>query len=102
VGWKRKEAKNMSKTSKVPKEIKEEILKSIKEEGLEVKDAAKQYGIHHKTIYGWLSGNISQMSALEANRLKRDNQLLTTIIGKLNIALSKQKKGALAGLWLHT
>ena len=92
----------MSQIKRVPREIKEEILKRIKEEGLSVKDAAKQYGIHHQTVYSWLTGTVSQISVLEANRLKRDNQLLTTIIGKLNIALSKQKKGVWPEVWLHS
>ena len=92
----------MPQVKRVSREIKEEILKKIKEDGVSVKDAARQYGIHYKTLYSWLTGNSSQMSLLEANRLKRDNQLLTTIIGQLNIALSKQKKGALSGIWLHT
>lgn len=92
----------MPQVKRVPKEIKDEILKKIKEEGLSVKDLSKQYGIHHQTIYSWLSGNTGQMSVLEANRLKRDNRLLTTIIGKLNMALSKQKKGVWPEVWLSS
>ena len=39
----------------IKKEIKEEILFRIKNEGLSVPDAAKHYGINNRTIYGWLA-----------------------------------------------
>ena len=36
---------------RISAEIKEEIIKKIKHEGLSVMDAANQYGISDKTIY---------------------------------------------------
>lgn len=90
----------MAGVKRVPKEIREEILLKVKEQGVSVKEVAKQYGIHHQTIYSWLTGNTSQMSLLEANKLKRENQMLTAVIGKLTIALNRQKKGGLPEIWL--
>jgi hypothetical protein len=39
---------------RISKEIKDEILNKITNNGLGVIDAAKQYGISDKTIYNWL------------------------------------------------
>lgn len=84
----------------VANEIKQEIVSKIKNEGMLVKDANNQYGIHHKTIYGWLesSGGVTQ-ETLEIRRLKKENSQLTTLIGSLTIINEKQKRGLLPELW---
>ena len=46
----------MSTGKYIPKEIKEQILTRIKEEGLTVKSAADEHGISTKTIYKDCSG----------------------------------------------
>ena len=78
----------------IPKEIKEQILKRIKEEGITVAQAAQDAGISSKTIYNWMrSKTLSDGSILEISRLKRENKELLEIIGKLthNLTKSKQK-----------
>ncbi|KAF0249214.1 MAG: Uncharacterized protein FD167_1382 [bacterium] len=84
----------------VANEIKQEILNKIKNEGLLVKDASTQYGVHHKTIYGWLmgSGGITQ-ETLEIRRLRKENKDLTAIIGALTIVNEKQKRGLMPEPW---
>ena len=42
----------------IPKEIKEQILKRIKEEGVSVADAAVEHGISTKTIYNWMRNTV--------------------------------------------
>lgn len=77
----------------IPKEIKEQILKRIKEEGVTVSQAAKDAGISTKTIYNWLrSKTVSDGSVLEISRLKRENKELLEIIGRLTHDLAKSKK----------
>lgn len=77
----------------IPKEIKEQILKRIKEEGVTVSQAAKDAGISTKTIYNWLrSKTLSDGSVLEVSRLKRENKELLEIIGRLTHDLTKSKK----------
>lgn len=82
----------MSK-SPVSQEVKEQILKRIKEDGISVSQAANEHGVHYKTVYGWLAkGVMAQPSLLEVSRLKRENQTLHEIIGRLTVKLSVAEK----------
>jgi transposase-like protein len=77
----------------IPKEIKEQILKRIKEEGITVSQAASDAGISTKTIYNWMrSKTLSDGSILEISRLKRENRELLEIIGELTHNLKRSKK----------
>lgn len=77
----------------IPKEIKEQILKRIKEEGVTVIQAANDAGISPKTIYNWMRNKtVSDGSILEISRLKRENKELLEIIGRLTHDLTKSKK----------
>lgn len=77
----------------IPKEIKEQILKRIKEEGITVTQAAADAGISSKTIYNWMRNkNLSDGSVLEISRLKRENRELLEIIGRLTHDLTRSKK----------
>ena len=79
---------------RVPKEIKEEILKKVKE-GSPVAQAAKQHGVNPQTIYSWLGGETNGRKInpiLEINRLKRENKELYEILGKATAMMEKQKK----------
>jgi len=82
----------------IAKEVKEEILGRVKA-GESVKQLASQYGLCDGTIYSWLqkkaTGNIS---VLEYNKLKRENQMLKEIVGVLNLELQKTKKGGRSGM----
>lgn len=77
----------------IPKEIKEQILKRIKEEGITVAVAAADAGISTKTIYNWMRGKtLTDGSVLEISRLKRENKELLEIIGELTHEVKKSKK----------
>ena len=77
----------------IPKEVKEQILNRIKEEGITVTSAAADAGISTKTIYNWMrSKTLSDGSVLEISRLKRENKELSEIIGKLTLDLTRSKK----------
>jgi len=77
----------------IPKEIKEQILKRIKDEGITVAQAATEHGISTKTIYNWMRGKtVSDGSILEISRLKRENKELLKIIGDLTHEVRKSKK----------
>lgn len=76
----------------VPKEIKEEILRKIKE-GQKAPNLAAQYGISAKTIYGWLSRLVApEISWVKYNQLKRENEELKRIIGMMALDLEQEKK----------
>jgi len=77
----------------IPKEIKEEILGRIKNEGVTVSEAGKDHGVNPRTIYGWLKKSaIVVPSILEISRLKRENRELKEIIGIVTHELHKHKK----------
>ena len=77
---------------RVPKETREEILGKIKG-GVSVTDAASQYGISSKTIYAWLTHQTRpEISVLEHNRLRKENEELKRIIGIMTLELERGKK----------
>jgi len=74
----------------IPKEIKQQIINRIKNEGVSVLQASKDHGVSTKTIYNWLKDTVSQnISFLEYARLKKENKLLLEIVGKLTLENSK-------------
>jgi transposase-like protein len=78
---------------RVAKEVKAEIVRRVKEEGVSVAQAAKDAGIHETTIYGWLgSGATSAPSWGEFSRLQKQNKELFEVIGELTIKLSQAQK----------
>jgi len=84
---------------RIAKEIKDEILTKIKNDGLSVMDAANQYGVHTGTIYNWLGTKAKRVvSVLEHNKIKKENEQLKQIIGDLTIKMSVEaKKGSFGG-----
>ncbi|MFN3692925.1 MAG: transposase [Candidatus Paceibacteria bacterium] len=85
---------------RISAEIKEEIIKKIKHEGLSVMDSAKQYGISDKTIYNWLGTKArGTVSILEHNKVKKENEQLKQIIGDLTIKMSMDAKKGLSKVW---
>lgn len=70
----------------IPKELKDQILSRIKNEGVSVLQASKDHGVSTKTIYTWLDKASSKnISFLEYARLKRENKLLLELVGKLTL-----------------
>ena len=80
---------------RIPKEIKDEILAKIRV-GAKVRDMATQYAISDKSVYSWLSAEISPegISQLKYNKLKKENDELKRIVGLLTIDLSREKKSS--------
>ena len=77
----------------VSPEIKSEILRKIKEENQSVPDLAKQYGLKPQNIYKWIASNVTAPpSILEVAKLKRENQTLHEIIGRLTVKLATLEK----------
>lgn len=76
----------------IKKEIKDEILSKVKE-GQKVPDLARQYGISDRTIYTWVGGRAtSEPGTLELSRLKRENQELYALLGRVTAELERSKK----------
>ena len=83
---------------KVSKEVKDQIIKRIKEDGVSVPQAASEHGLSAKTIYNWLGkGVTAPPSVIELSKLKRENQTLNEIIGRLTVKLTMAEKKDSAG-----
>jgi len=79
---------------RVPIETKNEILGKVKS-GQPVTEAAKQYAVSAKTIYAWLQNETrSEISILEYNRLRKENEELKRIIGLITLELERGKKNS--------
>ncbi|MBM3205747.1 transposase [Candidatus Shapirobacteria bacterium] len=77
----------------VSKEVKEQILKRIKEEGVPVAQVAQEHGLKPKVIYGWIArGVTASPSILEIAKLKRENQALKELIGQVTLEVAMAKK----------
>ena len=77
---------------RVPLETKSEILEKVKR-GMSVADAAKQYAVSTKTIYAWIAHQTKpEISILEFNRLKKENEELKRIIGIITLEVERGKK----------
>ena len=78
---------------KITKDRKDQILKRIKDDGISITQAAQDHGITDRTIYNWLSKEVSaHPTARELNKLKKENKLLTQLVGEMTIKLSQAKK----------
>ena len=78
----------------IPKEVKEQILSRIKDDGVTVAQAARDAGISDNTVYGWVSktANGQNNEALENARLKRELAGVYELLGKLTAELAFFKK----------
>jgi hypothetical protein len=82
---------------KISKEIKEETINRIKNDGISVAQAATDVGVSTVTIYSWLGNRArGSVSVLQYNKLKKENDELKRLIGELTIKMSLEaKKGSL-------
>lgn len=83
----------MKKSHRIAPEVKEQILKRIKEEGVSVQQAAQDHGVSERAIYEWLSGSVKGIPTLgELVRLRRQNEELLKLVGELTLKLSDTQK----------
>jgi len=75
-------------------EIRAKILSAIKDDGISIADAAKNYNFTEDTIKKWLRGsaNNSNTSSYELQRLRKEVQVLKEVIGTLLLEKELQKK----------
>ena len=83
----------MKKTHKVGKEVKTQIISRIKKGEVSVADAAQDHGVSEQTIYNWLAKGVKgQPTILEVAKLKKKNEELLKLVGKLTVDLSNSQK----------
>ena len=84
----------MSK-SLISREVKGQILKRVKDDGIPISQLAQEHGITPRTIYQWIARSVTAPpSVLEIGKLKRENQALKEMLGELTMELSLAKKKA--------
>jgi len=78
---------------RVAKEVKEQILKRIKNEGVSVQQASQDHGVSEESIYKWLTKGVAgQPSWSEYAKLKKENKGLLELVGSLTLKLSTAQK----------
>lgn len=84
----------MSRYKPISREVREEILRRIKEGGETASHVADEHGVNPNTVYNWLSkeSKRSGVSWSEHNRLRRENEQLKAIVGELTLGLKRTKK----------
>lgn len=81
------------KSHKVAREVKEQILNRIKNEGVSVSQAAEEHGLSTRTIYGWLRQKADGFPVMsDVLKLKRENSALKELVGEITLKLSETQK----------
>ena len=84
----------MTKTHhRIAPDVKADVIRRIKDEGVPVAQAATEHGVHETTIYGWLgTGASGTPSWSEFAKLKKERDELLRLVGELTVRLSTAQK----------
>ena len=77
----------------VPTDVKEYVLKRIREGGKTAAEVAKEHGIGKTAIYKWLrdaSGGSSNNT--DVLKLQKENQLLKQLVAELSLKIRESEK----------
>ena len=81
------------KVHRIAAEVKADIVRRIKEEGIPVAQAAKEHGLHETTIYGWMGTGVQAApSWSEFAKIQKQNKELLELVGELTLRLSTAQK----------
>ncbi len=81
------------KPYRISKEVREQVLKRIKEDGISVAQASEEHGVSTHTIYKWLTkGASGNPSWSEVSKLKKENKALLGLLGEVTMKLSHAQK----------
>lgn len=83
----------MGKPHRIAPDVKEQILRRLKDDRIPAVQLASEHGISVHTIYGWLSrGVVGQPTFKEFSKLQKENAMLKSLVGELTIKLSAAQK----------
>lgn len=81
------------KKHRIAPDVKEQIINRIKNDGINVKQAAKEHGVNEKTVYSWIAHKVEgQPTVSEIIRLKKENDQLKMLLGEITLKLSETQK----------
>jgi transposase len=84
----------MAKGKPTDPNVRAEIVRKIRDEGMSVVDASAAYGFSSKTIYAWLRAGVvdgNRNLILENNRLKKELEIAYRILGRLTAETKRPK-----------
>jgi transposase-like protein len=80
-------------SKRIPLELKEQILRRIKDDGISAAQAAREHAVSAKTIYGWLGSNATiPKEILQMNKLRRENDELKILLAEAMLLQERSKK----------
>ncbi len=85
----------MAKGVVTPQNKRDEIIAKIRDQGITVAEAARQYNIGPKAIYSWMRDGVAHSSTsliLENNKLKKEIEQLYNLLGRATVELKKSKR----------
>jgi transposase-like protein len=85
----------MAKGIPVDPQLKTEIVKKIRDDGVKVSEASTLYGVSAKSIYTWLREGVvdgNRNLILENNRLKKELEIAYRLLGRATAEMSRPKK----------
>ena len=77
---------------RISPEVRDKVVEKIKNDGLSVYQAAKEFEISTHTIYSWLGKGKIGADTLTVGKLRRENQQLKMIIAEVMLDSSRGKK----------
>ena len=75
----------------IPKDVKEYVMKRVKEGGKSVAEIAKEHGIGKTAIYKWLKEETGGSDPL-VYKLQKENQLLKQLVAELSLKIRESEK----------
>ena len=75
----------------IPKDVKEYVMKRVKEGGKSVAEIAKEHGIGKTAIYKWLKEETGGSDPL-VFKLQKENQLLKQLVAELSLKIRESEK----------
>lgn len=76
----------------VPKDVKEYILKRVKEGEKNAAEIAEEHGITRSAVYRWLKEETGGGSDSLVAKLQKENQLLKQLVAELSLKIRESEK----------
>ncbi len=74
--------------------IKDEVLASIRDHGMTIREASERFKVDRRCIGRWLGGEVvdgSKNLILENNRLKKKLEIAERVIGRMTLEIQRGK-----------
>ncbi len=77
---------------RVPKDIKEYILKRVKEGSKTLKEVADEHGVSKQTLKQWIKSETGNVSDSNLLKLQKENQILKQLVAELLLKIRESEK----------